>query len=79
MANDIEYSLRIRFDIILTLLFVVSEVMDMKTNILQVLNLCVPYHNYCRYCLLSWDGKCLDIDDRRAMQYAKRIFEWIKK
>ena len=50
----------------------------MKTTSLNVLNLCVPCYNHCKYCLLSWDGKCLGIDYARSVKYARNFYNWIK-
>lgn len=51
----------------------------MITKSINILNLCVPCHNFCRYCLLSWDGKCLGIDYQRGETYAKKFYEWLKE
>ena len=51
----------------------------MKTTSINILNLSVPCNNRCKYCLLSWEGKCLGIADERAMNYAKRFYSWLKK
>ena len=51
----------------------------LKTTSINIFNLGVPCHNHCRYCLLSWDGKCLGIDDDRAVNYAKRFYRWLKE
>ena len=50
----------------------------MKTTSINIVNLCVRCHNHCRYCLLSWDGHCLGIDDQRGENYARRFHHWIK-
>lgn len=50
----------------------------MKTTLLSVLNLCVPCYCHCRYCLLSWDGKCLGVDYDRSAAYARRLYDWLK-
>lgn len=50
----------------------------MKTTSLNILNLCVRCYNHCKYCLLSWDGKCLGIDEKRGVEYARSIYHWIK-
>ena len=44
------------------------------TKSINILNLCVPCYNYCKYCLLSWDGKCLGIDYDRSVEYAKKFY-----
>ena len=49
------------------------------TQSIDIMNLCVPCYNYCRYCLLSWDGKCLGIDYKRSENYAKKFYEWLKE
>ena len=49
-----------------------------ETTSLNVLNLCVPCYNRCRYCLLSWDGECLGIDYQRSLAYAQRLYDWLK-
>lgn len=50
----------------------------MKTISLNVLNLCVRCYNYCKYCLLSWDGRCLGIDYERSVAYARKFYEWLR-
>lgn len=50
----------------------------MKTTSLNILNLCVPCYNHCKYCLLSWDGKCVGIDYTRSVEYARRFYLWLK-
>ncbi len=50
----------------------------MNTVSINVMNLCVPCENRCRYCLLSYDGKTNGIDFERSMVYAKRFFDWLK-
>lgn len=52
--------------------------MMIKTKSINVLNLCVPCHNHCKYCLLSYNGKLLGIDYERSIKYAKGFYEWIK-
>ena len=49
-----------------------------KTKSINVLNLCVPCHNHCKYCLLSYNGELLGIDYDRSIKYAKGFYEWIK-
>ncbi len=51
----------------------------MKTVSINVMNLCVPCENRCRYCLLSYDGKASGVDYKRSEGYAKRFYEWIKE
>lgn len=50
----------------------------MRTTSLNILNLCVPCYNHCRYCLLSWDGKCIGIDHARGMEYARNFHVWLQ-
>lgn len=51
----------------------------MKTVSINVMNLCVPCENRCRYCLLSYDGKVNGVDYKRSEGYAKRFYEWLKR
>lgn len=51
----------------------------MKTVSINVMNLCVPCENRCRYCLLSYDGKVSGVDYKRSEGYAKRFYEWLKR
>ena len=51
----------------------------MKTVSINVMNLCVPCENRCRYCLLSYDGKITGADYKRSEAYAKRFYEWLKE
>ena len=48
------------------------------TKSINILNLCVPCYNYCKYCLLSWDGNCIGIDYQRSVDYARKFYEWLK-
>lgn len=50
----------------------------MKTTSLNILNLCVPCYNHCKYCLLSWEGKCIGIEHTRSMEYARNFYIWIQ-
>lgn len=50
----------------------------MKTTSLNILNLCVRCYNHCKYCLLSWDGKCLGIDYARSVEYARGFYHWLQ-
>ena len=50
----------------------------MKTVSINVMNLCVPCENRCRYCLLSYDGKVSGVDYTRSEVYAKRIYDIVK-
>ena len=54
------------------------EVKPMKTVSINVMNLCVPCENRCRYCLLSYDGNVRGVDYKRSEAYAKRFYEWIQ-
>ena len=51
----------------------------MKTESINVMNLCVPCENRCRYCLLSYDGKVTGADYRRSEAYAKRFYQWLRE
>lgn len=51
----------------------------MKTVSINVMNLCVPCENRCRYCLLSYDGKASGVNYKRSEGYAKRFYEWMKE
>lgn len=51
----------------------------MKTVSINVMNLCVPCENRCRYCLLSYDGKVTGVDYKRSEGYAKRFYEWLRE
>ena len=51
----------------------------MKTVSINVMNLCVPCENRCRYCLLSYDGKIGGVDYKRSEAYAKRFYEWLRE
>lgn len=51
----------------------------MKTVSINVMNLCVPCENRCRYCLLSYDGKVSGVDYKRSEAYAKRFYEWLRR
>lgn len=51
----------------------------MKTVSINVMNLCVPCENRCRYCLLSYDGKVNGVDYKRSEVYAKRFYDWLKE
>lgn len=51
----------------------------MKTVSINVMNLCVPCENRCRYCLLSYDGKPGGVDYQRSQAYAKRFYDWLKE
>lgn len=51
----------------------------MKTVSINVMNLCVPCENRCRYCLLSYSGKTTGVDFDRSAEYAKGFYDWIKR
>lgn len=51
----------------------------MKTVSINVMNLCVPCENRCRYCLLSFDGRMRGVDYKRSEAYAKRFYDWLRK
>lgn len=51
----------------------------MKTVSINVMNLCVPCENRCRYCLLSYDGNVNGVDYTRSKDYAQRFYEWLRK
>lgn len=55
------------------------KVFDMKTVSINVMNLCVPCANRCRYCLLSYNGKESGVDYKRSERYAKRFYEWLQE
>lgn len=50
-----------------------------KTTSINVMNLCVPCENFCRYCLLAWDGAVRGISDERAHAYVLRLREWLQE
>ena len=51
----------------------------MKTVSINVMNLCVPCENRCRYCLLSYDGKIGGVDFARSQAYARSFYDWIRE
>lgn len=51
----------------------------MKTVSINVMNLCVPCENRCRYCLLSYDGSVSGVQYRRSEAYAKQFYQWLKE
>ena len=51
----------------------------MKTVSVNVMDLCVPCANRCRYCLLSYDGRVNGVDPDRAMDYARRFNAWLRE
>lgn len=54
-------------------------VFTVKTVSVNVMNLCVPCENRCRYCLLSYDSHTNGVDFDRSTAYAQRFFNWIQK
>lgn len=50
----------------------------MQTVSINVMNLCVPCENRCRYCLLSYDGRVRGVEYKRSESYARRFYEWIR-
>lgn len=51
----------------------------MKTVSINVMNLCVPCENRCRYCLLSYDGRVNGVEYKRSEAYAQRFYEWLRE
>jgi len=51
----------------------------MKTVSINVMNLCVPCENRCRYCLLSYDGRVTGVQYKRSEAYAKRFYDWLRE
>ena len=51
----------------------------MKTTSVMIQNLCVPCFSYCRYCLLSWNGKIEGINWENSIVIAKRFIEEINE
>lgn len=50
-----------------------------KTTSVNIMNLCVPCENRCRYCLLSWDGRLSGVEYARGVEFARRFYDWAKK
>ena len=48
-----------------------------KTESVLVQDLCVPCGCACRYCLLSWDGKCVGAEWGRGTAFALRMRDWV--
>ncbi len=48
----------------------------MRTTSVMIQSLCVPCHNRCRYCLLSWDGRTEGAPWDRSAALAER---WLKE
>ena len=51
----------------------------MKTTSVLIQTLCVPCHNRCRYCLLSWDGRALGADWDRSVRLAERYLKELRE
>ena len=51
--------------------------MEIQTESLQVMDLCVPCGCRCRYCLLSWDGSPVGAAWERSSRYAQKLGEWL--
>lgn len=51
----------------------------MKTVSVNVSSLSVPCYNRCRYCLLSWDGRCRGTSYEESRDYALGFHQWLKK
>lgn len=51
--------------------------MEIRTESIQVMNLCVPCGCRCRYCLLSWDGRAVGTDWKRGTRYAELLRDWM--
>lgn len=51
----------------------------MQTVSINVMNLCVPCENRCRYCLLSYDGRVNGVEYKRSEAYAQRFYEWLRE
>ena len=50
----------------------------MKTTSVLIHSLCVPCCNYCRYCLLSWNGKVEGADWNRSVNLAERFMNELR-
>jgi len=51
----------------------------MKTVSINVMNLCVPCENHCRYCLLSYDGRVTGADYKRSEVFAQKFYDWLRR
>ncbi|MBO4298166.1 MAG: radical SAM protein [Clostridia bacterium] len=49
----------------------------MRTASVMLQNLCVPCGCRCRYCLLSWAGRCVGVGYERSERFARRFHDWI--
>ena len=52
---------------------------SIQTKSIMIQNLCVPCHNHCRYCLLSWDGNAVGTEWERSVQLAERYMNELKE
>ena len=50
----------------------------MKTTSVLIHSLCVPCYDYCRYCLLSWNGKIDGVDWDRSVRLAERFIDELR-
>lgn len=50
----------------------------MKTVSVLIHSLCVPCYDYCRYCLLSWNGKVEGTDWDRSVRIAERLMDELR-
>ena len=50
----------------------------MKTTSVMIQSLCVPCHNHCRYCLLSWNGVVEGAPWSRAIHTAERYLNELR-
>ena len=50
----------------------------MRTTSVLIHSLCVPCCNYCRYCLLSWNGKVEGADWNRSVNLAERFMNELR-
>ena len=48
----------------------------MQTTSVLIQSLCVPCGNYCRYCLLSWNGRVEGAGWERSVRLAER---WLRE
>ena len=51
----------------------------MRTTSVLINSLCVPCYNYCRYCLLSWNGKIEGADWDRSVRLAEHFLDELKE
>lgn len=51
----------------------------MQTTSVLIQSLCVPCYNFCRYCLLSWNGKTEGADWDRSVRLAERFLDELKE